>query len=132
MCVFCKIVDGSIPSYKIYEDNDVLAFLDISQVTRGHTLVIPKKHFENIFELDPEIAKILFEKVILISKILKESLNINDLNLLNNNGKLAYQSVNHYHIHLLPRYENDGFVINFPTNKLTHEDFLKLMDKIKR
>lgn len=132
MCVFCKIVEGSIPSYKVYEDNDILAFLDISQVTIGHTLVIPKKHFENVFELDEKTASILYNRVVQIAKMLKKNLNISDLNILNNNGKLAYQSVNHYHIHLIPRYENDSFSINFPTNKLTTEEFINLKDKISK
>ncbi|MCK9471698.1 MAG: HIT domain-containing protein [Bacilli bacterium] len=130
MCVFCKIVEGSIPAYKIYEDSDILAFLDISQVTIGHTLVIPKKHYENIFELDEKTAATLYEKVVGVAKMLKQKLGINDLNILNNNGKLAYQSVGHYHIHLLPRYENDEFKINFPTNKLTDKEFNDLMNKI--
>lgn len=130
MCVFCKIVEGSIPAYKIYEDSDILAFLDISQVTIGHTLVIPKKHYENIFVLDEKTAATLYEKVVEVAKMLKQKLGINDLNILNNNGKLAYQSVGHYHIHLLPRYENDEFKINFPTNKLTDKEFKDLMNKI--
>lgn len=130
MCVFCKIVSGEIPSYKIYEDNHVLAFLDIGQVTIGHTLVIPKKHYENIFELDPKEASILYEKVVLVANKLKKSLNICNLNILNNNGKLAYQSVFHYHIHLIPRYENDNFSIFFPSNKLNPEEFLELQKKI--
>lgn len=130
MCVFCKIVNNEITSYKIYEDNDVLAFLDISQVTIGHTLVIPKKHVENVFELDSNTAAKLFSKIPLIANKLKQSLNVNDLNILNNNGKLAYQSVNHYHIHLLPRYPNDLFQINFPNNKLSKEEFDELKQKI--
>lgn len=130
MCVFCRIVEGSIPAYKIYEDQDVLAFLDTSQVTIGHTLVIPKKHIENIFAMDQELASRLFSKVPLIANKLKKGLNINDLNILNNNGKLAYQSVNHYHIHLIPRSEGDEFSINFPTNKLTDAEFTELMNKI--
>lgn len=130
MCVFCKIIDGSIPSYKVYEDNDVLAFLDVSQVTIGHTLVIPKKHVENVFDLDMLTASILFSKIPLIASKLKSSLNIENLNILNNNGKLAYQSVFHYHIHLIPRYENDKFSINFPSNKLNDNEFKELLNKI--
>lgn len=130
MCVFCKIVEGEIPAYKVYEDDDILAFLDISQVTVGHTLVIPKKHYENIFELDEEGASKLFKAVTKVAKQLKTSLQIENLNILNNNGKLAYQSVFHYHIHLLPRYQNDKFSINFPTNKLSETQFIELRDKI--
>lgn len=131
MCIFCKIVNGEIPAYKVYEDGDVLAFLDISQVTLGHTLVIPKKHVENVFELDENTASSLYRAVVKVANKLKKNLNIENLNILNNNGKLAYQSVFHYHIHLLPRYENDSFSINFPTNKLSEEEFINLRDKIK-
>jgi len=131
MCIFCKIVNGEIPAYKIYEDDNILAFLDIGQVTIGHTLVIPKKHVQNIFELDSETAKKLFDKVVLVAKKLKKALNIENLNLINNNGSLAYQSVFHYHIHLIPRYENDEFKITFPTNKLTEKEFKDLEEKIK-
>ena len=107
MCVFCKIINGEIPCFKVYETENVLAFLDISQNTKGHTLVIPKKHVETIFDLDSETGKDLFEAVIKTTNILKEKLGINNVNLLNNNGSLAGQVVNHYHIHILPRYGND-------------------------
>lgn len=132
MCIFCKIVEGSIPSYKVYEDSEVLAFLDLSQLTLGHTLVIPKKHVENIFELDSDTASVLFKRVVEVAKLLKNNLNVENLNILNNNGKLASQSVNHYHIHLLPRYENDGFSFSSNPNKLSNEDFIKLQKQIAK
>ncbi|HEY8445102.1 MAG TPA: HIT family protein [Bacilli bacterium] len=129
MCVFCKIVNGEIPAYKVYEDNDVLAFLDISQITFGHTLVIPKKHYQNIFELDEETSQKLFRVVNMITKKMQKNLQINDLNIINNNGKLAGQEVNHYHIHLLPRYENDQVEFSFPKHEIDHE---KLQDALKK
>lgn len=128
MCIFCKIINGDIPCYKVYEDDNFLAFLDISQTTIGHTLVVPKKHYENIFEL-PENCDI-FKIVIRIANALKSALNISDINILNNNGILAGQTVNHYHIHLIPRYENDNFTFNFPQNKLSQEEFNSLLNKI--
>ena len=130
MCIFCKIVNGEIPAYKVYEDENFLAFLDISQTTIGHTLVIPKKHYENIFEL-PENCDI-FNIVIKLSKALKSSLNISDINILNNNGQIAGQTVNHYHIHLIPRRDNDNFKINFTENKLSKEEFTLLLNNIKK
>jgi len=109
-CIFCKIIKGEIPSAKVFENDDVVAFLDISQVTKGHTLVIPKVHKENIFELTPEIASKLFEVVPEISNAIKKAYNPIGLNLLNNNGEKAGQSVFHYHLHIIPRYgEGDGF-----------------------
>lgn len=129
MCIFCKIINGEIPSYKVYEDDNFLAFLDISQTTIGHTLVVPKKHYENIFQL-PEDCDI-FKVVIKIANALKKALNISDINILNNNGIFAGQTVNHYHIHLIPRYENDNFKINFSENKLSKEEFETLKSKIE-
>lgn len=109
-CIFCKIISGEIPSAKVFENEDVLAFLDISQVTKGHTLVIPKLHQENIFELKPETAKELFAVVPKIANAIKETYKPVGLNILNNNGKEAGQAVFHYHLHLIPRYgKGDGY-----------------------
>ncbi len=109
-CIFCKIIDGDIPASKVYEDEHVLAFLDISQVTKGHTLVIPKEHHENLYELPSEAAEKVFSVVPKIAKSIKERFQPIGLNLLNNNGEPAGQSVFHYHVHILPRYgEGDGF-----------------------
>src|SRR5690625_3537280 len=101
-CLFCKIIDGDIPSAKVYEDEHVYAFLDISQVTKGHTLVIPKKHVKDIYELDEEIASTLFSRVPKIAKAIKQAYQPVGINLLNNNEIAAGQSVFHLHIHVLP------------------------------
>jgi histidine triad (HIT) family protein len=109
-CIFCKIVNGEIPAAKVFENEHVLAFLDISQVTKGHTLVIPKVHKENLFELTPDIAKNLFESVPAIANALKAEYKPLGLNLVNNNGEQAGQTVYHFHMHLIPRYgQGDGF-----------------------
>ncbi|MBM7659921.1 histidine triad (HIT) family protein [Bacillus mesophilus] len=109
-CIFCKIIKGEIPSAKVFENEHVLAFLDISQVSKGHTLVIPKAHKENIFELTPEIAQEIFKVVPAISNSIKKQFSPVGLNLLNNNGEHAGQSVFHFHLHLIPRYgKGDGF-----------------------
>jgi len=109
-CIFCKIVNGEIPAAKVFENEHVMAFLDISQVTKGHTLVIPKIHKEDVFELTPEIAGNFFEAVPAISNALKKEFNPIGLNTINNNGELAGQSVFHFHMHLIPRYgKGDGF-----------------------
>lgn len=117
-CIFCKIVNGEIPSAKVFENEHVLAFLDITQVTKGHTLVIPKIHKENLFELTPEIARNLFEVVPAIANALKKEFEPIGLNTLNNNGEHAGQSVFHYHMHLLPRYgKADGFGAVWKSNQ---------------
>lgn len=121
-CIFCSIVEGAIPSAKVYEDENVYAFLDISQVTKGHTLVIPKKHKENIFELDEQTAGRLFESVKKVADAIQSAFDPKGLNLLNNNGETAGQTVFHYHIHLLPRYgADDGFHPHFRENSNSHD-----------
>ncbi|WP_407392072.1 HIT family protein [Carnobacterium jeotgali] len=114
-CIFCKIINNEIPSRKVYEDDDILAFLDLTQVTPGHTLVIPKKHVADIFELDEVLAATVASKIPTIAKAIKHSNPaIKGMNIINNNGTLAYQSVFHSHIHILPRYdEQDDFSIHF-------------------
>ncbi len=112
MCVFCMISNHEIPSHIVYENDKVIAFLDLTQATRGHTLVVPKKHFKNIFELDEEYGKAVMDAVRFVSNKLKKALNPIGLNLINNNER-PLQSVDHFHIHLIPRYENDDFDIDF-------------------
>lgn len=115
-CIFCKIIAGEIPSAKVYEDDDVYAFLDISQVTTGHTLVIPKTHATDIFEIPEDVAAKLFARIPKISNAVKEVYNPKGVNLLNNNGIFAGQSVYHLHIHIIPRYDdNDGFNVQWKT-----------------
>src|SRR6478736_2229283 len=107
-CIFCKIVNGEIPSAKVFENEHVFAFLDLSQVTKGHTLVIPKVHKENVYELTPEIASHVFQAVPKLTRALKQEYQPIGMNVLNNNGEHAGQSVFHFHIHLIPRYgQND-------------------------
>lgn len=120
MCVFCKIVSGEYSSSKIYEDDKVLAILDLSQASYGHTLVMPKKHYENIFDLDTETAMHLFSVVKLISNHYQKVIpNLKGINLLNNNGSKAGQVVMHYHMHIIPRYEDDDLVdMKFTEHKL--------------
>ncbi|MDM5319362.1 HIT family protein [Bacillus altitudinis] len=109
-CIFCKIIDGDIPCAKVYEDEHVLAFLDISQVTKGHTLVIPKIHKENIYDMTPEVSNYYFQAIPKIARAIKQEFEPIGLNLLNNNGEKAGQSVFHYHMHIIPRYgKGDGF-----------------------
>ncbi|PKR78278.1 HIT family protein [Halalkalibacillus sediminis] len=132
-CVFCKILDGEIPSAKVYEDEHVYAFLDISQVTEGHTLVIPKKHCKDVFETDEETASNLFSAIPKIANAIKEAYQPQGMNILNNNGSFADQSVFHLHLHLLPRYdENDGFKSNWTTheNEYTPEKLQEIASRI--
>ncbi|MEN0642908.1 HIT family protein [Alkalicoccobacillus gibsonii] len=109
-CIFCSIVAGDIPSKKIYEDEHTYAFFDISQVTKGHALVIPKHHHENLFDLPESELTSVYQSVQKVAHALKEAFSPAGLNLVNNNGQAAGQTVFHYHVHLIPRYDvTDGF-----------------------
>ncbi|MGX7419173.1 HIT family protein [Carnobacterium gallinarum] len=114
-CIFCKIINREIPSHVVYEDEDVLAFLDITQVTKGHTLLIPKKHVSDIFEYDQNLAATLFSRIPKIAKAIESSDNlIKGMNIVNNNREVAYQTVFHSHVHLIPRYDKkDDFSMRF-------------------
>ena len=114
MCVFCKIIQGDIPSCKVYEDEDVLAILDLSQVTYGHTLVMPKKHVSDLIECDQETYLKVMAVVQKLSKQITEKCHANGCNILSNIHEAAGQTVMHMHIHIIPRYdENDALEINF-------------------
>lgn len=135
-CIFCKIINQEIPSYKIYEDEVVYAFLDISQVTKGHTLVVPKKHVTDIFEYDADLAAEVFARIPKIARALESAFpEVEGLNIVNNNKELAYQSVFHSHIHLIPRYsKDDGFAMRFPNNqdKYSSEELQQLAETIAK
>ncbi|WP_125702882.1 HIT family protein [Lacticaseibacillus daqingensis] len=120
-CIFCKIIAGDIPSVKVYEDDAVLAFLDISQATKGHTLLVPKQHVADLFAYDADLAATVFSRLPKIARAIQASdPAIQGLNVLNNNGEVAYQSVFHSHIHLIPRYgTDDDFSIHFGDHSAT-------------
>ncbi len=129
MCVFCKIVAKEIPASYVYEDDKVIAILDISQVTKGHTLVLPKEHYPNIYQVDPEILKHMISVTQSIAIKLKTKLDANGINILNNNEVAASQSVDHIHFHIIPRYDdNDGFKCQFQANGYDLDDVIKLIN----
>ena len=112
-CIFCKINKGEIPSYTIYEDDDFRAFLDINPITNGHTLLVPKKHYDNMFALEEDMIPKIYKATNKINDLLKEKLDIEGLTLIQNNG--LGQDVKHYHLHLVPRYAHDE--IEYKSNK---------------
>lgn len=132
MCVFCKIINGEIPSFKIYENDYILCFLDINASTNGHTLIVPKKHFDNIFDLDEEYAIEMIKAVKHVSLLLKEKLNVSAVNVINNSGALAGQTVMHFHIHVIPRYENDGVVISPKQTEPNFELLKEIQEKLTK
>lgn len=133
--IFGKILTGEIPSFKVYEDDYVYAFLDISQVTKGHTLLIPKKASANIFETDEETMKHIGAALPKVAYAIKRAFNPDGLNIIQNNGEFADQSVFHIHFHLIPRYENDidGFGYKWETHKdiLDNEAKQQIAEKIQ-
>jgi len=133
-CIFCKIRDGEIPSRKVYEDDHVFAILDTSQVTPGHTLLIPKTHVRNIYDYDEELASRVFAAVPKVSRALRDfDDDVNGLNVLVNNEEIASQTVFHSHIHLLPRYtDDDDFGLEWGYNEdlYSDEELDQMQDKI--
>jgi len=112
-CIFCKIIRGEIPSYKVYEDNDVVAFLDISQATKGHTLVVPKIHSSNLIDIDTvTLSKVMIVAQKIATSMMKTLDGIKGINIVNNCGEDAGQSVMHFHVHVIPRYSKDDFVMH--------------------
>lgn len=125
MCVFCDIIEGKIPSKKIYEDDQIISILDISQTTKGHTLVIPKKHYENFLQIPKTEFSNLMDKVQEISNNVINSLNASGCNILINTNEVAGQTVKHAHVHIIPRYSpNDTIKIDFKENKFDLDEIL--------
>lgn len=135
-CIFCKIGRDEIPAWKVYEDEHVFAILDNSQVTKGHTLIIPKEHIRNIFDYSSVQAQKIFTAVPKVANALKaHNSEVKGLNILVNNEEIAQQTVFHSHIHLIPRYSSDdGYEIKWETHedKYSDEELNKLQQDIKK
>ena len=112
-CIFCKIAKGDIPSATIYETSDFKVILDVAPANRGHALIITKEHFDNIFQMDAETAAKLFSLATVVARALKEETGCDGMNVLQNNGEVAGQTVFHLHVHVIPRYENDNVKIKW-------------------
>ena len=110
-CIFCKIANGEIPSRTVYEDADFRAILDLGPATKGHALILPKEHAANLYELPDDLAAKVLPAAKKVAALLKDRLGCAGLNLVQNNGELAGQTVMHFHLHLIPRYDNDGQTI---------------------
>lgn len=131
-CIFCKIANGTIPSYKVYEDNDIIAFLDVNPASRGHTLVVTKEHFESMVHTPKAILDKAFEIAQLVAQAQIAHLGASGVNVLTNIGEAAGQSVHHFHIHVIPRYENDGLKLSFPPKELTSGQMDEIKDSIQK
>lgn len=130
MCIFCKIVAGEIPSYKIYEDDKVYAFLDIKPVNPGHTLVIPKNHAANILEISEDNLQAVILAVKKIGARMKEELDYPAFNIIQNNGEVSGQDIMHLHFHIIPRLEGDGLKL-FPHSEYREGEAEEVKEKLK-
>ena len=130
-CIFCKIANGEIPSATIFEDRDFRVMLDIGPATRGHVLILTKEHYDNIYEIDAETAGKLFSLASVIARAMKKVLNCDGMNILQNNGTVAGQTVFHFHLHLIPRYEGDSVGELWTPGSLTEEDREEIINKLR-
>ncbi|MBD3304618.1 HIT domain-containing protein [Candidatus Woesearchaeota archaeon] len=128
-CVFCKIVKGDIPCQKLYENDKILAFLDISPIHKGHTLIIPKEHHENILDMPDETLAELAKTTKKISKAVKEATNADGFNVTQNNGAAAGQAVFHFHTHIIPRFDGDGLK-TWPHKDIPEEEMKRIQEDI--
>lgn len=129
-CIFCKIAAGEIPSKTLYEDQKFRVILDLGPATKGHTLILPKAHAANLFELPEETAAEVMVLAKKIANIMRERLACDGLNLVQNNGETAGQTVNHFHLHMIPRYVGDGQKIGWVPNEVTQEELESVRQEI--
>lgn len=129
-CIFCKILKGDIPSYKVYEDDSFIGILDINPSAKGHVIIIPKNHAANIFELPEKDAKEIFVVAKKIAEAIKKAYQPDGINILQNNGEAAGQTVFHLHVHVIPRYKDDTIKIEWEPKEM--KDLEKVLEEIKK
>lgn len=129
-CIFCNIISGQIGSATIYENEEFKVMLDRFPSNTGHVLILPKQHITNIFDLDPEMGGRLFRLAVQIASVMKKALGITDMNILQNNGSCAGQTVDHFHLHLIPRQENDGVTISWTPSQPSDEEIESIRKQI--
>ncbi len=130
-CIFCKISKGDIPSATIYETSDFRVILDVAPANKGHVLIITKEHFDNIFQMDAETAGKLFSLATVVARAIKEETGCDGLNVLQNNGEVAGQTVHHFHLHLIPRFKDDGVIMKWTPKETVAEEQQALAKAIK-
>ncbi|WP_343210199.1 HIT family protein [Anaerolentibacter hominis] len=130
-CIFCKIAAGEIPSMTIYEDENFRVIFDIAPASRGHAIILPKNHAANIYELSEEDCSKVFVVAAKVARAMKKVLNCDGMNVLQNNGEIAGQTVFHFHVHLIPRYKDDTVTITWKQGEADMEELEQIADKIK-
>ena len=131
-CIFCKIANGEIPSATLYEDEDFRVILDLGPATKGHALILPKNHFANLFEIPEDMDAKAFILAKKIAKKMKDVFGCDGVNIVQNNGVAAGQTVFHFHIHLIPRNNEDHVGVTWTPGKLTEEDKNEILEKISK
>lgn len=130
-CIFCKIAAGEIPSRKIYEDSDLIAIMDLNPTSKGHSLIIPKEHCTNIYDIDEDIAAKVMKTAKKLATKMTVALNCDGFNLLQNNGETAGQTMFHFHMHLIPRYKDaDNNMLKFTSVAFSDEEMDAIRDQI--
>ena len=127
-CIFCKLANGEIETNSIYEDELVKVIFDANPASKGHVLILPKNHFDNIYELDDDTAAHIFKVATKIAKAYNQALDFDGLNIVQNNGEAAGQTVFHFHMHIIPRYKNDSVNVTWTQGEATQAD----IDDIKK
>ena len=130
-CLFCKIVKGELPSSKIYEDGDTLAFLDLFPVNKGHSLVIPKEHYETIFDVPTESLAKVSSVMKNVADAVKKGVNSDGISIAQSNGKDAGQVIPHIHFHIMPRFKDDGLKL-WPQGKYEEGEMDKFKEDISK
>lgn len=131
-CIFCKIANGEIPSATIYENSDFRVILDVAPANRGHALIIPREHFKDIFDIDALTAGKLFSLATEVARAMKSVLHCDGMNIVQNNGIVAGQTVFHFHLHLIPRYENDNVNIGWQPGDSAPGELQELAKEIRK
>lgn len=129
-CIFCKIANGEIPSKTLYEDEEFRVILDLAPATRGHALILPKSHFKNLYELPEETAGKAMKLAKKMAAAMTEKLDCDGFNVVQNNNEVAGQTVFHFHMHLIPRYENDNQKIAWNPTEMTQDELEAVKNQI--
>ncbi len=129
-CIFCRIAGGEIPSSTVYEDEQFRVILDLSPATKGHALILTKEHYANIYEIDENVLRDLIVLAKKVAKAMKETLGCDGVNVVQNNGEAAGQTVFHFHMHIIPRYENDSQQIGWKPGESDPDEQTELAKKI--
>lgn len=133
-CIFCKLANGDIPTNSIYEDDVVKVIFDASPAAPGHILILPKNHFDDVYSMDDETAAHVFKVAVKLSKAYRKALDFDGLNIVQNNGEAAGQTVFHFHMHLIPRYQNakNNDILMWSHENFSDEEMAQIRDSLSR